>query len=228
MVSTWPSVWSLASPSPSHRTASTPSDSPKHALDPLRVDGPVAVRVQHALARRQDAPLAVHVDGATLEDERRLDELANPGQGRDTLRDVAVVFEHVLAAPAVEDEAYGRLGAAGADEEDGRRVAQPDVAERHAVETYARRRQRSPGELLLGVVGDQHFRSLALGDRRYEASEGRARRGQVVLPEIGVARPCNPRGRVARPFGGCVETMVARGGQGDGMIRSRRRFAIVR
>ena len=106
-VSTCPSVWSLMRPSPSQRTRLGAEAVPEPPLDRCLGEPRVAVRVQEALARRQERPLAVGLDGAPFEDEL----VAERGEARrrgDAHRDLAVAGQVVLAAPAVERERRGR------------------------------------------------------------------------------------------------------------------------
>ena len=106
-VSTCPSVWSLIRPSPSQRTFSAPRPSPRRRSRARLRETRVAVRVQEALARRQERPLAVGLDGAPLEDEL-VAERAEARRLGDAHRDLGVARQVVLAAPAVEGERGGR------------------------------------------------------------------------------------------------------------------------
>ena len=69
--------------------------------------------------------------------------------------------------------------------------------------------ERLPGEALLRFVGHEHLGGLAQRDGLDEAREGGAGRGQVLQPEVGVARPGHPGGRVRGPLGGHPEAVFA-------------------
>ena len=127
------------------------------------------------------------------------------------LGDLVVVLEHVLAAPAVEREPRRRQPRRSRPrEEDRRRVAQPDVAERDAVEPRAGRRRAPAARGAPASRRARGPRRLALRDRTDQAREGVARGREVLLPEVGVARPRHPGRRVAGPLGGHAEAGFAR------------------
>ena len=62
--------------------------------------------------------------------------------------------------------------------------------------------QRGPRACLGGLVGDQQLDPLARRDRANECGDFGASGLEVILPQLGMARPRSPAGDVARPFGG--------------------------
>ncbi len=181
-------------------------------LDRLPGHPRVAVAVQEALAGRQARAFAVHLDRAAFEHPREA-ERGEPGRRGDPSRDGVVVGQDVLAAPAVEGERDRRAARARSREKDGCRVAQPDVAERDHEEARPETRERRRGEAAVLVVGHEDVEALAAGpaarvavrDRGGELHERRLHAGKGAFPEIGVARPREPDGRVVLPLGGLAE-----------------------
>ncbi len=203
---------------------------PEHALDaeelaqqpldlPLLARA-VAVGVEQALAGGQGVAFPVDVDGAALEDPA-CRELPTADEARDVPRHLGVAGQDVLAAPAVEAEPDGRDLAAGAAREDGGGVAEPDVAEGHAVRAHVRAVEGGSRQAFLLPVGDQDFDPLAGRHEGDQAGEGSAGGGEIVLPEVGVAGPGHPGGLVRCPLGGHAETGASRRRHAAGYSRRR-------
>jgi hypothetical protein len=168
------------------------------ALDLVGVELRIAVRVQQALARRQQPALAVHIDAAAFQHEimhMRAEALVQRQRGRR----VGVAVHQVLAAPAIEPE-HLRLPVCPCPRDDRAGIAQPDVAGRQAypLRRRAGRRQRR-GHRLVRADGQLHLHM-----RRRRVNESRnvgARRREVAAPLFGKARPARPEGGLRRPFG---------------------------
>ena len=208
-VSTWPSVWSLQRPSPSQRMVVDPERVLETRLDRLFRHRGVAVRMQEALPRRQARPLAVHFDRAAFEDPREAESGELRGF-RDSRRHAVVVREHVLTAPAVERERHAGPRAVFPRKEDGRRVAQPDVAERDSVKARAESREGGLRESPVRGVRDEDLEPFAarLAGPGVDVRDGcgeRRRRPRAPCPE---RRPRGRRGsatRARRPRAGPIQ-----------------------
>ena len=90
---------------------------------------PQVAVVQQALLGGEQRALAVGVEGAALEHERRLVELRAPGLGDARRRLSVLVVGRELLVPAVEAELHGGHAAVAVAHEDGSVVADPGVVE---------------------------------------------------------------------------------------------------
>jgi hypothetical protein len=125
---------------------------------------------------------------------------AGPGQAG---ADLIVARQFVFAAPAVEQEAGGLLAPAGGAD-DGRGIAQPDVAERHRQHGDVRAGDHGAGGIgRLDIGGDQHdlLAPAVGGDGAGEGDHLGARRLQILEPQLGMAGEADPHRLVRRPFG---------------------------
>ncbi len=188
------------------------------ALDFLFAEARVAVRVEKALARRDDGPLAVDFDRAALGDERVEAAQARAGSLRDDLRDAIVLGERVFPAPAVEAKRAGGEADSPVIDKDRPRVAQPDIPdgrlvqadERGVRQAEAHRLRRDPRFLpahqQLNALSAHPLALFVIGvreeDRADQLCDLALRRREIFLPEIGGGRPADPHRLMRRPFGG--------------------------
>jgi hypothetical protein len=142
------------------------------------------------------------------------------GELGDARRHGVIVLEHVLPTPAVERKPCCCDVTGAVDEEDGSRIAEPDVAEGDAMEHDTEPRERGTSLSLGALIGDEHVERLAAWGRslRIHIGEGLAqrresllRRGQVLEPELSGRGPCGPGSGVRGPFSGLMESVHAGG-----------------
>ena len=146
------------------RVLNQPERQPDHLVDPeplaqqrfvVGAAQPEIAVVQQALLGREQCALAVGVEGAALECERRLVETRAPRLGDATRHLGVLVVRSELLIPAVEAEPDRRDATVGIAHEDRSVVADPGVVERHDEDVEVGAEESTRLGFLRGVDDDR-------------------------------------------------------------------------